>query len=75
MTQTLELEDHIKSLRRLRDMAVVSRKIGPAITAEVAIGRALLGMRVVEDGQPRSVYQLSDQELLEIASGGREERA
>lgn len=67
--------DHIKRLTMLRDVALASRKVGAAVQCEIAIGRASgFHQTAVEDGQPRSVYQMSDDELMEIASGGREER-
>lgn len=73
MTKTDEITCHIQSLRRLRDMALAARKTGPAITAEVAIGRALLGLRAEVEQGPKTLYEMSDQELLEIARGGRRE--
>ncbi len=72
MKQSDDLEIHIKDLRRLRDIAIATRKIGPAISAEVAIGRALVAASAGVVGAPRTVYDMSDDELLAIASRGKE---
>lgn len=73
MAQTNELASHIKDLRRLRDLAIATRKVGAAVTAECALGRALVAAKAVEDS-PRTVYDMTDAELLEIASRAKEVR-
>ena len=66
-------ESHIQSLVALRDLALAARKIPAAVQCEIALGRvAGFQKGMDEDGQAKSIYQMIDDELMQIAMGKRE---